>query len=311
MLQMRLLPGRREKRRVNMRNVVRDWRLYTLLLPSFLLLLVFRYIPMGGIIIAFQDYNVFAGFLESPFVGLKHFVDLFHLPNFPMILRNTLLISFYKLLFGFPAPIILALALNEVRFVPLKRIAQNVFYLPHFMSWVIIAGLCFTVFSRQGPINMVVSALGGEPVSFLMEARWFRSVLVISDIWKESGWGTIIYLAALTSIDPGLYEAASIDGAGRMQQLAHITLPSLLPTIMVLLVLRCAGILNAGQDQILLMQNAMVGDVSEIIDTYVYKRGLGQGQYSFTTALGLCKSVVSMALLLAADSFKARLQGGE
>jgi len=260
--------------RPNNENTKRKWilifndrQLYLMLIPGLVLLIIFRYIPMAGLVIAFKEYNVFQGIWESPWVGFQHFINLFTAPDFMNILRNTFIISFYKILFGFPAPIILAILLNEINNVTFKRICQNIFYLPHFLSWVIISGLAFEVFSKNAFINDIIKLFGKEPIFFLGDPKYFRGVLVVSDIWKNVGWGTIIYLAALTSIDISLYDAAKIDGANEFQQIIHVTIPGIIPVISVTLILRISQIMDAGQDQILMMYNALVMKVSDIIDT--------------------------------------------
>lgn len=258
--------------------------------------------------ICFQDYNIFKGILGSPWVGFDNFSKLFRSSDFITIFRNTLEISLLKIAFGFPAPILLALMLNEIRSVHYKRICQNIYYLPHFMSWVIIAGLCFDVFSLNGVINQVVQFFGGEPIFFMSNPHWFRVILVVSDIWKEVGWGSIIYLAALAGVDMQLYEAASLDGASRYQQVIHVTLPSILSTVAIMFVLRMAGILDAGQDQILMMQNPLVRASSEIIDTFVYKQGLEKAKYSYSTAVGLFKSVIALGLVMVSESLRRKAE---
>ncbi|MGI6672282.1 MAG: ABC transporter permease [Christensenellales bacterium] len=284
------------------------WQMYFMLLPLVMLYVIFRYIPMGGLVICFQDYNIFKGILGSPWVGFDNFSKLFRSSDFITIFRNTLEISLLKIAFGFPAPILLALMLNEIRSVHYKRICQNIYYLPHFMSWVIIAGLCFDVFSLNGVINQVVQFFGGEPIFFMSNPHWFRVILVVSDIWKEVGWGSIIYLAALAGVDMQLYEAASLDGASRYQQVIHVTLPSILSTVAIMFVLRMAGILDAGQDQILMMQNPLVRASSEIIDTFVYKQGLEKAKYSYSTAVGLFKSVIALGLVMVSESLRRKAE---
>lgn len=284
------------------------WQMYVMLLPVLVIYGVFRYIPMGALIIAFQDYNIFAGIARSEWVGLENFVRLFDAKDFYTVFRNTLEISLLKVAFGFPAPVLLAFLLNELRSVRFRRICQNIYYLPHFVSWVIISGLCMDIFAERGIVNRLISALGGSPVFFLGENGWFRFVLVVSDVWKGVGWGSIIYLAALTGVDPCLYEAADIDGASRLRKACSITLPAILPTIAIMFVLRMASIMDAGQDQILLMQNPLVRSGSEIIDTFVYKQALERGKYSYSTAVGLFKSVISLVLVLISEWVRKRAE---
>lgn len=286
----------------------RYWDLYLIMVPGILFFLVFRYAPMWGIVIAFQNYSVFAGIAGSEWVGFEHFRAMFLSNDFYVIFRNTLLISLYKIIWGFPAPIMIALLLNEIRLMAYKRTIQTMIYLPHFLSWVIIGGILFNVLSpTTGVINGVIQWLGFKPVLFLGDPAWFRSVLVISDIWKDAGWGAIIYLAALAGIDPQLYEAAIMDGANKWKQLWHITLPSILSTIVILFVLRLGNVLEVGFEQIFVLYNPLVYEVADVIETYVYRVGITQGQFSFSTAVGLFKSVVGMILVVAANRIAKKL----
>lgn len=285
--------------------------LYLMLLPGLALFLVFFYGPMYGVILAFKDYYFVKGVWGSPWVGLKHFKLFFSSPDSIVVIKNTLLISTYRLIWGFPAPIILALMLNEVGHKFYKRLVQTVSYLPHFISWVVISGIVYHVLSPEaGIINYFIKSLGGQPVFFMINPRLFRSILVASDIWKEVGWSAIIYLAAITTISPDIYEAAIIDGTSRFQRILYITLPSILPLASLLLILSMGGILNAGFDQIFNMYNPAVIDVSDIIDTQVYRTGLTNMQYSYATAIGLFKSVVGLVLMLIANNL-LRLTNGK
>lgn len=288
----------------------KDWQIYSMILPGILFFLVFRYIPILGNVIAFQDYNVFSGIWGSEFVGFKHFANLFAYPEFLRILRNTLLISLYQLVFGFSAPIILSLLLNEVRKVMFKRVIQTVIYLPHFLSWVIVGGLVISALSpNYGIVNEVLSNWGREKIFFMQQPEYFRSIVVISGIWKEVGWGTIIYLATIAGINPELYEAADVDGAGKLRQVFSITIPALVPTIMVLLLLRIGNMLDLGFEQIYILLNPLVKETGEIIDTYIYEAGLLGVQYSYTTAIGMFKSVVGLILILGANQLSKKLTG--
>ncbi|WP_333474255.1 ABC transporter permease [Paenibacillus gyeongsangnamensis] len=288
----------------------KHWQIYSMVLPGLLFFVLFKYVPMAGIAIAFQDYNVFSGVLGSKFVGLKHFHNLFTYPEFLRVLKNTLLISIYQLVFGFPAPVFIAILLNEVRRMAFKRTIQTILYLPHFLSWVIVGGLVINFLSpSSGMVNDVLRSLGRQPVFFMQEPDYFRSIVVISGIWKEVGWNTIIYLAALAGIHPELYEAAEVDGASKLRQAFHITLPSLLPTIMVLLLLRVGHILDLGFEQIYMLLNPLVTVTGEIIDTYIYRVGLLGGQYSYTTAIGLFKSVVGIILVVGANHLSKKTTG--
>lgn len=278
--------------------------------PGLLFFVIFKYIPLFGSVIAFQNFNVFFGVFKSPWVGLQHFVDLFTFPDLIHILRNTLIISFYQLLFGFPAPILLALLLNEIRKMAFKRTIQTIVYLPHFLSWVIVGGLVLNFLSpHSGLLNSVIQELGGKPIYFMMDPKYFRTIVVTSGIWKDVGWGTIIYLAAMASIDKQLYEAAEVDGAGRFRQAVNITLPALLPTIMVLLLLQISGILDLGFEQIYILLNPMVTNVGDVFDTFIYRVGLVGGQFSYTTAIGLFKSIVSFILIVGANKLSKKLTG--
>ncbi len=281
------------------RNIVRNKFLYLLILPGLIHLIVFKYLPMYGVVIAFKDYNMFKGVFESPWVGLKNFKDLFHTAKFPLVMKNTLEISLLKMLFGFPAPIILALLLNELKNLRFKKTTQTIVYLPHFISWVIYAGIIRTFLNPvDGFINEIIKILGGAPYDFLGSRSTFRSVLVITDIYKGIGWGTIIYLAALAGVDSQLYDAATIDGADLFQKMRYITIPCIKPVIMTLFILGLGGILNAGFEQIFLLYNDMVLPIADIIDTYVYRKGIKEAAYSLGAAAGMFKSVIAAVLII-------------
>lgn len=279
-------------------RILKDWDLYLMLVPGLLFLLLFKYTPMYGLIIAFMDFNIFKGISGSDWAGLKHFANLFTNTQFINVLTNTLLISIYKLVFLFPAPIIVAILMNEIMNMAFKRSVQSIIYLPHFISWVIISGLFINLLSMNGVINSAIAWLGFDRILFFMDQSIFRSILVFTDGWKEIGWGTIIYLAAITSIDPQQYEAATIDGASKFRQIWHITLPGMAPVIVLMLILRLGNVLEAGTEQILVMYNPIVYDVADVIGTYVYRIGLGTGDYSFSTAVGLFDSVVGLVLIV-------------
>jgi putative aldouronate transport system permease protein len=278
---------------------------YYLIIPGMLYFLIFDYIPMFGIIVAFKDISPFEGvsaIFTNDWVGFKHFVRFWNSYYFWNVMRNTLLISGYKLLIGFPASILLALLLNELRNAVFKRIVQTISYLPHFISTVVVAGLAMMVLSTDGGlVNAIIVQFGGEPIHFLGNPSYFRSVLVISHVWQTIGWGSILYLAAMTGIDPGLYEAAKMDGASRIRQAWHITLPGIAPVIVILLILSIGGLLNAGFEKVLLLYSPAVYEVADIIDTYVYREGLSKLDYSFATAVGLFKNVLAMFLILGAN----------
>ena len=278
------------------------WRqryLYLLLIPGLAYVIIFHYIPMAGLVIAFQDYKVFLGISGSKFVGFANFERLFQTSKFLSVLTNTFIISGYKILFGFPVPIILALMINEVRQKGFQRTVQTVVYLPHFLSWVIMSGIVMNLLAPgDGVINLIIKAFGGKPVFFLAESSYFRTILVVTDIWKEMGWNAIIYLAALAGVPQELHEAAVIDGSNRLQRIFYISLPYILPTIIVMFLLRLGGVLNAGFDQVFSLYNSAVYDVGDVLDTYVYRIGVVDRKYGFSTAVGLFKSVVACIFVL-------------
>lgn len=289
----------------------RDRWLYLMLLPGIIFFLVYKYLPMWGVVIAFQKYSPGLGLFQSEWVGLRHFNRLFSEPTFWMLFRNTILLSVYQLIFFFPIPIVLALMLNELRHQVFKRVVQTVIYIPHFVSWVVIAGISYLFLTPEGGfVNELLGALGQEKVNFLMSADWFRTLQVTQVIWKEAGWGTIIFLAALAGVDTQLYEAAKMDGANRWRQLWHITLPALRSTIVILFILRLGDILDQGVEHILLLLNAVNREVGEVFDTYVYTVGLLQGNFSYSAAVGLFKSLVGLILVLAAN-YLAKKSGEE
>jgi putative aldouronate transport system permease protein len=286
-----------------MNIIFRDRWLYLMLLPGIIYFILFKYLPMWGVFIAFQDYQPYLGFWRSDWVGLKHFTRFFSDPSFGMLFRNTIVLAIYNLLLFFPLPIIVALMLNEIRREFFKRTIQTLIYIPHFFSWVVVVGIFYILFTVEGgTVNDLIVKMGGEKINFLLSADWFRTMIMAEVIWKENGWGTIIFLAALSGVDPTQYEAAKIDGAGRMRQLWHITLPAIRSTIIILLILRMGDFLDTGFEQIILMLNAMNREVGEVFDTYVYTIGINQGQFSYSTAVGLFKSVVGLFLVLAANA---------
>lgn len=284
--------------------------LYILSIPGIIYFVVFKYVPLLGSVIAFQNYNLFKRFSGSPWVGFDHFEKMFAHYDFIRILKNTILIGLYDIIFAFPAPIILALLLNEVRKVIFKRVVQTIIYAPHFLSWVIISGIFIGILSpSSGFVNQILVFFGIEPIYFLVENSWIRTVLVGSGIWRDVGYGTIIYLAALTSINPELYEAADIDGASKWKQTWAITVPSLLPVITVLFLLKIGEFLDFGFERVYVFQNSLNLDNSEILDTFIYKAGLQQMQYSYATAIGLFKSVVGLLMLMIANFLSKKATG--
>ncbi len=276
--------------------------LYLMMIPGLAFLILFKYVPMYGLTIAFQDFNIFAGITGSEWVGWANFQKLLGSSEFYQVFTNTLLISIYKLVFQFPIPILFAILLNEMRSMFVKRTIQTVIYLPHFLSWVVVSGLFVSILSTPGGLlNQVIQALGGEPIAFMMEKSFFRSVVVTSNIWKDAGYGAIVYIAAISGIDQEIYEAARVDGAGRIRQIIHITIPGLASTIVLMFILRLGQLLNAGTEQILMMYNPVVYEVGDVIGTYVYRMGIGKMDYSFSTAVGLFESVVGFILLMSGN----------
>jgi len=280
------------------RSIRKHYWLYIMCIPGIVYFFLFRYLPMWGILIGFQDYNIWMGFSGSPWVGFKHFVNFFNSYSFVQLMVNTLILSLYSIVFAFPAPIILALFLNEIRKNWFKRTIQTMVYVPHFISWVIVASISFMLLNSTGPVNGLIALFGGEPVAFLTNPGSFRSLIIIQTVWKEAGWGTIVFLAALSNVDVELYEAATVDGAGRFRQVWHITLPAIRSTIIILLILRMGNVLDNGFDQIFLMSNAGNRAVSDVLDTFTYREGIINGYFSYTTAIGLFKSIIGMVLIL-------------
>ena len=287
------------------------WRhraLYLMALPGIVYFLIFKYLPMGGLIISFQDYKPFLGIMDSPWVGFEHFVRLFTQDTFFMLLRNTLVLSLLLMLISFPVPIILALLLNELRGFLFKRTIQTVIYLPHFMSWVIVVSIFYVMLTTDGgAINNLLSSVGLPEIAFLTDPDWLRPMYVFQHIWRTAGWGTIVYLAALTAVDLNLYEAAEIDGANRWRQTWHITLPAIRATIIVLFILSIGDFLELGFEHMFLLLNSMNREVGEIFDTFVYTADIQQGQLSFATAVGLFKGLVGLILVMGANSLAKRL----
>ncbi len=293
---------KREKRKRLLNQMLSQKFLYVMILPGLIYFLVFKYVPMWGLIIAFQDYQPFLGILGSEWVGFKHFIRLFTEPTFFILLKNTLILFAMNVVIFFPIPILLALLLNEVRLALFKKFVQTMIYIPHFMSWVIVVSLSFVLLTVDGGlINELIAFFGGEKINFLLSQEWFRPMYILQVIWREAGWSTIIYLAAITAVDPQLYEAAKMDGAGRLRQMWHITLPAIKSVIVVLLILKIGDTLELGFEHVYLLLNATNREVAEIFDTYVYTAGLKQGQFSYSTAVGLFKAAVGLILVMLAN----------
>jgi len=282
--------------------------LYMLIIPIMIYILIFRYGPMYGVVIAFKDYRIGDGIWGSTWVGLKHFIRLFKSYEFYQILRNSLLLNVYSVVFQFPVPIVLALMLNEVKNRYFKRTVQSILYLPHFLSWVILGGIVIQMVSPStGIVNTIIKAFGREPIYFMSSKIWWVIIYIVSGIWKEAGWGSIIYLAAISNVDPELYEAAYIDGANKWRQTWHITLPAIKPTIVILLIMRMGSMISVGFDQIYVLSNDYVREVSEVFATYTYRMGIQNVQYSYTSAIGLFQSVVNFIMLLGTNFLAHRM----
>jgi len=285
------------------RRIRRNKWLYLMILPGFLYFVLFKYIPMYGLVIAFQDYKPYKGIFGSEWVGFAQFSRLFHDPWFWEITRNTLVLFGLNIVFFFPVPIILALMLNEVRVQVFKRAIQTAVYIPYFMSWVIVVAISFVMLTvDNGIINNILTMTGHEKINFLLDVRWFRPLYILQNIWREAGWGTIIYLAAMAGTDPQLYEAARMDGAGRFRQMWHVTLPSIRNVIVIMLLLRMGSVLEVGFEHVYLLLNPTNRHVGEIFDTFMYTQGLLQGQFSYTTAIGFFRSLVGLGLVVCANA---------
>ncbi|MDF2926785.1 MAG: sugar transporter ATPase [Paenibacillaceae bacterium] len=293
-----------------MRNIRRYKIMYLLLVPGLAYFTIFKYVPMFGLILSFKKYNVVLGFWDSPWVGMANFNQFFQGAYFGDLIQNTVLISLYKLVFGFSAPVLLALMLNEINKQWFKRIVQTITYLPHFLSWVIVYGLMLALLSPgEGVVNIVLKQMGYESISFLTSPNWARFLVVASDIWKEIGWGAILYLAALAGIDPSLYESARMDGASKWRQIWHVTLPGIRNVIIVLMIIKLSHILDAGFDQIFMMANVFNQEKIDIIDTWVYREGVQRLQMGIATAVGMFKSLIGLVLVVSANELAKKFDG--
>ena len=282
--------------------------LYLMCIPGLAYLILFHYVPMYGIMMAFQNFSFKKGIFGSPFNNFANFKELFGSQIFYRVLRNSLFLSVTRLIFSFPVPIILALLINEIRSKVFKRTAQTLMYLPHFLSWVVLGGIVVNMLSMtDGLVNDLIAASGGQKINFLGSVDWFRTVIIGSHIWKEAGWGTIIYLSALTAINPEYYEAAKVDGANRFQQTLYITLPGISGTIVIMLILAIGGLMNNGFEQIFLFKNNLNQSVAEVFETYVYQVGIAGGRYSYSTAVGLFKNVVGAVLVFSSNLIAQKL----
>ncbi|MBB6733321.1 ABC transporter permease [Cohnella zeiphila] len=297
------------KTSVAWKRIVRNWQVYVLLLPVLVHFAVFQYAPMYGLQIAFKDFIAIDGIWGSPWVGFEHFDRFFHSYQFWNTLKNTLLINLYELIFDFPIAIVFALMLNQVTRLRFKKWVQTITYAPHFISAVVLVGMLFIFLSpRTGMINNLIALFGGERINFLGEAAWFKPIYVLSEVWQTTGWNAIIYLAALTAVDPQHHEAAIVDGASKLQRVRHIDLPSIMPVIMILLILKVGHFASLGFQKVLLMQNTLNIDSSEVVQTYVYKTGLLGTQFSYSAAIGLFDNVINFVLLILMNQLAKRLK---
>ncbi|AEE97141.1 MAG: putative aldouronate transport system permease protein [Clostridiales bacterium] len=291
-----------------MRYAIRNYDLYIMLIPAILYFLIFHYLPMYGVQLAFKDFVATKGIWGSPWVGFKHFERFFNGYNFGRLMANTLGISLYSLAVGFPIPIILAIMMNELRNGVIKNTVQTITYAPHFLSTVVVAGMIISFLSpSNGIVNKLIVALGGQPIYFMIEPAWFKTIYVLSDVWQHMGWNSIIYMAALAGIDPELHEAAIVDGASRMKRIWHIDLPGIMPTVVILLILNVGSIMNVGFEKVFLLQNNLNMPASDVISTYVYRMGILGAQYSFSTAVGLFNSVINFILLIIVNTISRRV----
>jgi putative aldouronate transport system permease protein len=293
-----------------LKHIARDRQLLILFIPCIIFYVLFRYGPLYGLIIAFKDYNVFTGIMDSPWVGFKHFERFFSSPDFFLLFRNTLLLGFYSLIFTFPFPILLAIMLNEVRVRWFKKLIQTSSYLPTFLSVVIISSMIIDFLSpNNGMINRVINSFGFEAKYFLIDPDWFRTIYVVSDIWSSTGYEAIIFLAAIAGISPTLYEAARVDGASRFRMIWHVTIPGLMPTILIMFILKTGSMIRIGYEKVLLLYNSMTYDVADVFSTYVYRKGLLESSYSYGAAVGMFEALVAMVMLVAANTISKRLGG--
>ncbi|GIO60550.1 ABC transporter permease subunit [Paenibacillus favisporus] len=293
-----------------LKHIRRDRELLLLFIPCILFYIIFRYGPLYGLIIAFKDYSVFSGVMGSDWVGLKHFVKFFSNQDFWMLFRNTLLLGFYTLIFGFPFPILLAILLNEVRTKWFKKSVQTLSYLPAFLSVVIISSMIIDFLSpTNGLLNQLLAAFGFEKKYFLVDPGWFRPIYVISEIWGTIGYESIIYLAAIAGINPTLYEAARVDGASRFHMIRHITIPGLMPTMLIMFILKTGSMIRIGYEKVLLLYNPMTYNVADVFSTYVYRKGLLESNYSYAAAVGMFEALVAMTMLLGANAISRKIGG--
>ena len=302
---------KKQKEKLLGKKIKKYHQLLFMMIPAIVFFIIFAYFPMYGVVLAFKDFRIMDGIMASPWAGLKYFKKAFEDPYFLKTIENTLIISFGKLIFGFPLPILFAVLLNEIRGSKFRKFVQTVSYLPHFMSWVILGSIFFSLLSLGGPINSILDFFGLEKIMFMGNSDVFRQVLIVTDVWKGFGWGSVLYLAAIAGIDQEMYEAAKVDGANRLHNIIYLTLPTILPVICINLILNLSGILNAGFDQVFNMYSETVYDVADIIDTYVYRIGLKSMQYSLSTAVGLFKSGIGLFMITIVNFIIGKIGGKE
>lgn len=294
------------KKKVSFKEkVVKDFKrnkyIYLMLVPVLAYFIIFQYGPIYGVQIAFKNFDIGKGIWGSPWSGFNHFIEFFHSFYFWRLIRNTLLISLYELVFVFPAPILLALLLNEIRNMRFKRITQTLTYLPHFISLVVVVGLLVDFLAPNGLVNQILAVFGVKPINFMQDANWFRKIYISSEVWQTVGWGSIIYLAAITGVNPQLYEAATMDGAGRFRKIIHVTIPGILPTIIILFILQLGSLMTVGYQKIILMYNPLTYQTADVISTYVYRKGILDASYSYSAAIGLFDAAINFAILILAN----------
>ena len=303
------IPFEKLNKKSRVKSIMENYELYLFLLPAIIYFIVFQYIPMYGVLIAFKDFTPSLGILGSPWVGFEHFERFFHSYQFWDLIKNSLGLSIFQLIIGFPMPIIIALLLNQMIHEKYKRFVQTVIYAPHFISIVVLAGMMFVFFSDKGLINSVVTLFGGKAVTFMSEPSWFKPLYIGSGVWQETGWACIVYLAALAGVSPEIHEAATMDGANKWQRILHVDIPAIMPTAVILLILSVGNLMNIGFEKAYLMQTPLNQPAAEIIPTYVYKVGLQQAEYSFGAAVGLFNSVINLILLFIVNKTAKKFSG--
>jgi putative aldouronate transport system permease protein len=289
------------------KDIKKNYRVYLLFLPALLFYAIFCYAPMGGLIISFQNYSPARGILHSPWVGFKYFIEFFKSIFFFRLMRNTFMLNVYDILFGFPIPIILALILNEVVGRKFKSVVQTILYMPYFLSLVVLCGIIITFTSTEGVVNNITAIFGAAPKNYLLEAAWFKPIFIITNIWQYGGWSSIVYVAALAGVDPELYDAAYVDGCGRLRRLIHVTLPGIMSMVVIMLILRLGNLMSVGFEKVILLYNPLTMETADVISTYVYRRGLLEANYSFATAVGLFNSVLNFMFLWFANWMSRRV----